>query len=274
MKLLILSDIHGNQTALQAVLTKVAQTADIETCILLGDIIDYGMHSNEVIQMVRNLPYSVLCNIRGNHEDAVIQDIYDRFSSERGRDCARYTRSILNQDSWDYICHEMEPLGMKEFICGGKKCLAVHGSLEDMYWKSVKPERICLEGGESERSAWKHAGTDVVKPGSAASDLVKPEFKYRDYDYIFSGHSHLPHFIEKYTACEDARWRNKKKVIFINPGSVGQPRNLNNMAQFAVLDTETEQVTFEKVRYNIQEEQSAYHGQVDEFYRERLEWGI
>ena len=114
----------------------------------------------------------------------------------------------------------------------------------------------------------------MVKPSSASSDSVKPEPKYRDYDYIFSGHSHLPHFIEKFTTCEDARRRNKKKVIFINPGSVGQPRNLNNMAQFAVLDTETEQVTFEKVRYNIQEEQSAYHGQVDEFYRERLEWGI
>lgn len=279
MKLLILSDIHGNQAALQAVLTKAAQTADIEACILLGDIIDYGMHSNEVIQMIRNLPYPVLCNIRGNHEDAVIQDIYDRFSSERGRDCARYTRSILNQDSWDYICHEMEPLGMKEFSCGGKKCLAVHGSLEDMYWKSIKPENICLDGGESEYSAWKQTGTSVVKPDSVAPDStalasMQPELKYRDYDYIFSGHSHLPHFIERYTACEDTRRRNKRKVIFINPGSVGQPRNLNNMAQFAVLDTETEQVTFEKVRYNIQEEQSAYHGQVDEFYRERLEWGI
>ena len=247
MKLLILSDLHGNQTALQAVLGKTVQMTGIDACILLGDIIDYGMHSNEVIQIVKSLPYPVLCNIRGNHEDAVIQDKYDRFSSDRGRDCARYTRSMLNQDSWDYLCHEMEPLGMKKSSCGGKRCLAVHGSLEDMYWKSVKPENICLEGGE---------------PG------------YGDYDYVLSGHSHLPHFIEKYMACDDAKRRNKKKVIFINPGSVGQPRNLNNMAQFAVLDTETEQVTFEKVRYHIQAEQSAYHGQVDEFYRERLEWGI
>ena len=260
MKLLILSDIHGNHAALQAVLARAAQTADIEACILLGDMIDYGMHSNEVIQIARNLPYPVLCNIRGNHEEAIIQDVYDR--------------SILNQDSWYYICHEMEPLGMKKFGCGGKRCLAVHGSLEDMYWKSVKPENICLEGGEPERFAWRHTGTGVVKPGSGASDSVKSELKYGDYDYVFSGHSHLPHFVEKYMACEDARRRNKKKVIFINPGSVGQPRNLNNMAQFAVLDTETEQVIFEKVRYHIQAEQSAYHGQVDEFYRERLEWGI
>lgn len=244
MKLLILSDIHGNQTAFQAVLARAAQIPDINACILLGDIIDYGMHSNEVIQMVQSLPYPTLCNIRGNHEDAMIQKEYGRFSSDRGRDCARYTRSILNQDSWDYLFYKMEPSGMKEFDCSGKRCLAVHGSPEDPYWQSINPETICLE-----------------KTGS-------------DYDYVFSGHSHLPHFIEKYVACEDARRRNKKKVIFINPGSVGQPRNLNNMAQFAVLDTETEQVAFEKVRYDIHAEQSAYHGQVDDFYRERLEWGI
>lgn len=249
MKLLILSDIHSNQNAFQAVLARAAQITDIKACILLGDLIDYGMHSNEVIQMVQNLPYPVLCNIRGNHEDAVIENEYNRFSSDRGRDCARYTRSILSRNSWDYICHEMEPWGMKEFDCGGKRCLAVHGSLEDIYWKSINPENICLEKDRTERT-------------------------YKDYDYVFSGHSHVPHFVEKYGACEDAKRRNKKKVIFINPGSVGQPRNLNNMAQFAVLDIETEQVIFEKVRYDIHAEQSAYHGQVDNFYRERLEWGV
>lgn len=255
MKLLILSDIHGNQNAFQSVLARAAQITDIKACILLGDVIDYGMHSNEVIQMVKNLPYPVLCNIRGNHEDAIIQNEYGRFSSDRGRECARYTRSILSRDSWDYISREMEPWGMKEFDCGDKRCLAVHGSLEDIYWKSLNLEAVCPE--------------DVPK-----SDFMKRKIGYRDYDYVFSGHSHVPHFVEKYGACKDAKRRNKKKVIFINPGSVGQPRNLNNMAQFAVLDIESEQVIFEKVRYDIHAEQSAYHGQVDDFYRERLEWGV
>ena len=52
----------------------------------------------------------------------------------------------------------------------------------------------------------------------------------------------------------------KEKVIFINPGSVGQPRNLNPMAQYAILDMETERVAFEKVKYNIEEEQKAIIG--------------
>ena len=242
MMMLIFSDLHANRTAFVAAINKLPVTPSITACILLGDLIDYGPHSNEVIQMVKELPYPVLCSLRGNHEDAILRDTYDRFSSERGRESARYTRSILNDASWKYLTVEMESCGKKEFEIGWKKCLAVHGSLADEYWKSIRPE----------------------------DDLSA----YSGYDYVFSGHSHLPHYFEKYYPCDDLRHRNKKKTIFINPGSVGQPRNLNQMAQFALLDTETEQVIFEKEKYDVGLEQSSYYGQVDDFYRERLEWGI
>ena len=242
MCVLIISDIHGNRSAFQEVLGQAERRHKITSCILLGDLIDYGMHSNEVIKMARTLPYKVLCSLRGNHEEAVIRGEYSRFSSDRGRRSARYTKSVLTSDSWDYISREMEQGGKKEFELNGKKCLAVHGSLEDEYWKSIRPE----------------------------DDLSA----YSGYDYVFSGHSHLPHYFEKYYPCDDLRHRNKKKTIFINPGSVGQPRNLNQMAQFALLDTETEQVIFEKEKYDVGLEQSSYYGQVDDFYRERLEWGI
>lgn len=249
MKLLLLSDIHGNSSAFHAVLNYTAQHPDISACILLGDLIDYGMHSNEVLQMARALPYPILCNIHGNHENAILNANYSRFSSERGRDSAKYTRSMLNDESWDYLHYEMTAGGKKEFVYNGKKCLAIHGSLEDMYWKSIRPEAELME--------------------------------YSDYDYVFSGHSHLPHLIEKFfpvqntgSTNEITRRRSKRKVIFINPGSVGQPRNQNPLAQFALMDPETEQVSFEKVPYDIESEQASYHGQVDNFYCERLTWGI
>ena len=63
-------------------------------------------------------------------------------------------------------------------------------------------------------------------------------------------------------------------MIFINPGSVGQPRNLNPMAQFVVLDMKKEQINFEKTEYDIDAEQAAFCGQTDDFYCERLRWGI
>lgn len=242
MKLVILSDIHGNIEALVSILSFISGNYRDICMILLGDIIDYGQHSNEVIAELRQLPYPILCNIRGNHEEAIIQDDYRRFSSDRGRNCARYTRSVLNKKSWQYITEVISDNGLAEFEIAGKKCLAVHGSLEDIYWKSIRPE------------------TDLSA--------------YQEYDYVFSGHSHIPLFFEGFFDTEDPCYRNKKKTVFINPGSVGQPRNHDPMAQFAMLDLETGTVEMIKVPYDIAKEQSAYHGQVDDFYRLRLENGV
>jgi len=242
VQILLLSDIHGNLQALQAVLLKVKKEYKVQGCILLGDVIDYGMHSNEVIEILKKIEYPVLCNIWGNHEHAVYHDIYERFSSGRGRQSARHTKGILTESSWEYLNSDMRKEGSFSFECDKKKCLAVHGSLEDEYWGSIQPESI-----------------------SEA---------YREYDYVFSGHSHLPHFVEKFYRSDNLAARNRKKVIFINPGSAGQPRNLNNMAQFAVLELQSEKVVFDKAVYDISKEQESFTGEVDMFYRDRLEKGI
>ncbi len=241
MKVLILSDIHGNLNALTAVLDDV-KNYKVDACILLGDIIDYGMHSNEVIKIIKELKYPVICNIRGNHEDSIINENYDRFSSDRGRESALHTRNCLNKSSWYYLNNVMSDVGKTEFTIDGKRCLAVHGSLKDVFWKSIE---------------------------------VNDDFaNYSSYDYVFSGHSHLPHYFEKYFTVNDIAKRNKKKVIFINPGSVGQPRNLNSCAQYALFDTEIEELTLRKTRYNIIAEQQSFDDSVDEFYKSRLTEGI
>lgn len=242
MRLLILSDIHGNQTALKKVLDYASSTLRIDACALLGDLVDYGMHSNEVVQMISCMDYPLVCNIRGNHEQSIITEDYTGFSTERGKDCAKYTHNILATPTWNYLKNIMSDDGKAEVIIDGKKCLAVHGSLEDIYWKSIKP------------------GQELSM--------------YQKYDYVFSGHSHLPHFMEVFYETDAPLHRNRKKTVFINPGSVGQPRNLNSMAQFAVLDTQTEDVLMKKIYYDIKKEQEAFCGQVDDFYRKRLENGV
>ena len=240
MNILIMSDIHGNLDALEKILEKV-KPQDVQGCVLLGDLVDYGMHSNEVVERIQKLNYPILCNIWGNHEQAIIKDNYERFSSDRGRESARNTRRSLTDNTWNYL-EGMEKSGKIEFIYDGKKCLAVHGNKKDIYWGSIKPEQD-LSG-------------------------------YSQYDYVFSGHSHHPHYFEKYYDAEDVKRRNKKKTIFIKPGSVGQPRNLNPMAQAVLLNTETEEVSFIKASYDIKKEQNAFNGQVDSFYRDRLEYGV
>lgn len=242
MKLLLLSDIHGNLSAMEAILSRLGKSPSMDAAVLLGDIIDYGMHSNEIVQIIQSFPIPILCSIRGNHELVMLTQDYSRLSSDRCRDCSRYTRSILSENTWSYIKGAMHPTAMLEFEAGSKKCLAVHGSLEDIYWKSIKP-------GEN-------------GPG------------YAKYDYVFSGHSHHPHFFEVLYEADCPNTRNRKKTVFINPGSVGQPRNLSPTAQFAILDTATGAVAMERVLYDIEKEQRAYTGQVHEFYKTRLSYGV
>lgn len=241
MKVAILSDIHGNISALQDVFED-QKSSSVDGLILLGDIIDYGQHSNEVIDYLEKQDINIICNIWGNHEDAICNDRYERFSSPRGVVCAKHTKDLLNEKSWDYLNNKMIPSGMKEFELDGKKVLAIHGSVEDEYWKAIK---------------------------------IDSDFElYKNYDIVLSGHSHIPHYFEQYYDADNPQTRNKKKTIFINPGSVGQPRNHNNKAQYVIYDTDTEDCDFRKVKYDIAFEQNSFDGSVDEFYKDRLGFGV
>jgi predicted phosphodiesterase len=241
MILLLLADIHANVSALTAVFDD-AKNYRIEKLILLGDHIDYGMRPNETINFLKNLPFPIEVNIWGNHEKAILDGELDRFSSERGREFSRFTSRILHNETKDYIDKEMNTQGFTEKTYNGKQYLFIHGSLEDTYWKSIFPENA----GEA----------------------------YKKYDYVLSGHSHLPHYFEKYYKTDNTATRGKKRTVFINPGSVGQPRNHNPRACYAVLNTETGQVHLNNTGYDIKTEQALYGDNVDKFYMIRLEEGI
>jgi predicted phosphodiesterase len=124
----------------------------------------------------------------------------------------------------------------------GKQVLAIHGSLNDYYWKAIFPDNL---NGD-----------------------------YIDYDIVLSGHSHYPHVFQKFYEFENPDFRNKKSVLFINPGSVGQPRNHNPNAQYAILDTDSMGVDLRYIEYPKDKAMALYDGSIDEFYKKRLENGI
>ena len=247
MEVAILSDIHGNCSVLESVLSDIKTNHNPQKIALLGDFIDYGMRSNEAISMIRNIDIPVVCNIWGNHEQAIMEDDYLRFSSERGRVSAKNTKKNLTPESFAYLEAIEGKSGKYEFELEGKKFLAIHGSLTDPYWKSIFTD--------------KGNGTDSAFAG------------YEAYDFVLSGHSHYAHVFEKFYECDNPEYRNKKKVTFINPGSVGQPRNHNPMAQYAILDTE-KGISLISVPYDIEYEQSLFTSEVDPFYRDRLTNGV
>jgi predicted phosphodiesterase len=245
-KYLILSDIHGNLSAFQAVLNDI-NGEEFSGIILLGDNIDYGMRSNEIVEELIRLGDTdwknrIVVNIWGNHEKLVIDKDLDRLSTDRGRVMAQYTADHLNETTISYIDSVMNKKGLTEFCVDGKKCLAVHGSLEDCYWKSIMPDNL-------------HGD-------------------YSEYDIVISGHSHYSHVFTHFYEADNPNFRNKKAVTFINPGSIGQPRNHNSYAQYAVFSLPSLKVELRSVEYDVKYEQSLYPDEIDEFYKNRLTNGV
>lgn len=246
-KFIVLSDIHANLSALKAVVADFLGKYNPDGIILLGDLINYGMRPNEVIDEIKQLSrtYHICCNIYGNHEKALFspEEQLIRFSSERGRSILEYTRRKLSAGSFEYLSAMMDKSGLKIFEICGKKILCVHGNIEDPYWGK-------LTGISVENEA------------------------YADYDYVFSGHTHLPLHFEVLYKADVPEMRYHKKIVFLNPGSVGQPRNHNPRAQYLYVDLLAEIFHHNSVEYDIAGEQNLYTNETDTFYRDRLSKGI
>lgn len=241
MMIALLSDVHGNFPALKAVM-KDLKLQSAEKILFLGDLIDYGQQSNEVVEFIQQIDIPIICNLWGNHENAILQEDFSRFSSKRGVDSARYTLTVLSARTINYLETNCVQTGSEEFEIDGKKCLAVHGSLDDTFWKGIFPDD--LRGD------------------------------YHNYDFVFSGHTHYAHCFTKFYESNDSSMRNKKAVMFVNPGSVGQPRNHNPNAQYALVDTKNWSVFLRAVQYDVDAAMNLFHGQVDDFYRARLAKGV
>ena len=245
-KYLVLSDIHGNVSAFDAMMNDCAGEG-FTGVILLGDLIDYGMRSNEIVQKLIELEAGdwkdkIIVNIWGNHEKLVVDKDLERLSSDRGRVMAKYTARQLSDASVDYIQRSMNRAGIQEFEMCGQRCLAVHGSLDDHYWKAIEPQNL-------------HGD-------------------YVGYDMVFGGHSHYSHVFQQFYPVQNPELRNKKAVVFVNPGSVGQPRNQNPCAQYAVVSLPSKRVELRAVEYDVKFEQSLYPDEIDEFYKTRLARGL
>ena len=242
MKLAILSDIHANLTAYKTVIEEINRRG-ADKFVLLGDLINYGMRPNEVVEMTRQMDDRFVAKIWGNHEKAVMDNDTTRFATDRGRAVLHYTQKNLSQNSLDFLNDKMDKNGTCSLEIDGKSFLLVHGILGDPYWGKFTPAELCRE-------------------------------EYAQFDFVLTAHSHVCHYFEVLFKADSPSTRNKKKTIFINPGSVGQPRNINPCAQFGILDTQTTEYTHVSVPYDFRSEQELYTDDVDVFYKDRLTLGI
>ena len=243
MKIVLLSDIHANVTALQAVLDNLKGTGSYDAYAILGDLVNYGPRPNEVIEMVKAFDKPLVVNLWGNHEYSIFGGSLDRFATDRGRAVLQYTNTILCRESLQYLDKAMEHSGCQKCMFDEKSFLFMHGSLDDPYW------------------------------GKFGVDKMSDE-RFAEYDFVISGHSHVPHYVEQFFASDNVKYRNKKRTVFINPGSVGQPRNHNPYAQYGILDIKSGNYEHRSVWYDVEKEQTLFSDSVDVFYKERLSLGV
>ena len=218
MKYAVISDVSANHQALTAVLSAI-DTLGVDQIVCLGDMVGYGANPNECVEMMRDR--HVLA-VRGNH-DAVacgLEDIWG-YSPIAGA-AALWTREQLTPDKAAWLQGLPESLCVADF-------LAVHGS-------------------PSDRNSYLFTWEDAV-----------PQFGFlaqQNVAICLFGHTHHPAILSidgMYTPDSEGKFiLEKGKPFFINPGSVGQPRDGDPRAAFGVLDTERGAFQFVRVEYPIE----------------------
>ena len=201
----VISDVHANLEALEAVLDEVE---GLEV-YCLGDLVDYGAQPNEVIDALRRR--NATC-IMGNHDSAAITGDTSQFNT-RAAISSDWTRRSLTDESLRYL--KGLPLERRLSFDGVGAYLA-HGSPEDRLWEYVDP--------------------------STHSDLFGYYLDKVRASVIGLGHTHVPYV-----------WKEGSGVVF-NPGSVGQPRDGDWRASFAVIDTGRGDIVIEirRVEYDVE----------------------
>ena len=221
MRALVVSDIHGNLHALQAVLEAEGDRFDTLWC--LGDTVGYGARPNECVDIIRE---RATVTLAGNHDLAVLGTVnVERFGADAAR-AARWTREVLGAEQEAFL----STLASTATI--GLVAMA-HASPRDPVWEYV------IDG-----------------PGAAIALASVP-----DAQLVLVGHTHVPMSArsvgDRVTGGHAPAGREENLDaavrLFANPGSVGQPRDGDSRASYLVVDSDEDRpvrVEFRRVVYD------------------------
>jgi diadenosine tetraphosphatase ApaH/serine/threonine PP2A family protein phosphatase len=229
VRYLILSDIHANLEALEAVLD-AAPDGTWDHAVVLGDLVGYGASPNQVIELVRELnPIAV---IRGNHDKAACGIEDGSNFNHVARVAALWTSESLTADNREYL--RALPMGPVTIDDQVEIC---HGSPfdEDHYIFDTEDARRALDAGERLLCLFGHTHLPVIFRHIQRS---QPEGDMYD-GFLPDGSADSLLALEP-----DVRY-------MVNPGSVGQPRDGDPRAAFAIFDSTGPEVTLRRVHYPV-----------------------
>jgi predicted phosphodiesterase len=219
MRVAIISDIHGNRQAFEAVLEDI-EASDCEELWCLGDLVGYGADPDACVDLARR--HAAIC-LAGNHDLGVRGDLPLEDFSRGAALAARWTQETISAETREYLAG-LEPLNLEETVG------LYHASPRDPIWEYVlsalqaelcldtQTHRICLIGHS-------HVALSFSRlPGEATTG----ETRAADEELDLSA----------------GEW-------LINPGSVGQPRDGDPRAAWLELNLDDCQVSYRRVEYDI-----------------------
>ena len=245
MRIALFSDVHGNLPAFEAVLADIEKEGvDARWC--LGDLVGYGAQPNECVALAKES--CDLCLI-GNHDLVVTGKLSIEEFSMNAAIAATWTKEHIGQDALDYLT-KLEPADESHAIG------LYHASPRDPVWEYVLSAllaELCLDT-QRQRVALighSHVALSFVRPeGDVATGQAR-----RDGDDLDVGPG-------------SGEW-------LLNPGSVGQPRDGDPRAAYAVIDTDAGTVTFYRASYRVDETQRRIRARgLPEMFADRLAFGV
>jgi len=222
MRLAVLSDIHANLAALDAVRDDLPPVAEVW---VLGDIVGYGPQPNEVIARLQEMGAR---SVMGNHDGAAIGEVDIGWFNPDAARAIKWTAENVDENARAY-------LAALPVVRRDGELTAVHGSPRDPTWEYITDAsvaaanlaafdtRLCLHG---------HTHVPIVFRADEGTVAVVP-------------------------ATPDGPISVDGGRLLINPGSVGQPRDGSPAASYLVVDTEAQSAEFRRVAYDVAATQSA-----------------
>jgi predicted phosphodiesterase len=213
----VLADIHGNLTALRAAM-EVLRERDVERWLVAGDVVGYGAEPNECIAAATELEATA---VKGNHDLIALGELSDQRCIAIARESLRWTRNALSAESRAWL----EALPVKVQVPGG--IVMAHGSLSD-------PQEYTLTRGQA-LSQLREVEADGAR-------------------ILVLGHTHRPWAFSRSTGPRLRRQPLRlpaDEATLLNPGAVGQSRQLLVRARALLLDTDAGVAEFLAVPYDV-----------------------
>ncbi len=247
MRYFVLSDIHSNVEALEACIQR-AKEAGYEGVLCCGDLVGYGPNPVEAIDMMRTLN---AVTIRGNHDRvAAGLDEAAQFNSHARR-AVYWTRAVLPQPYREYL--ENLPVGPLDI---DEDAQLVHGAIthEDDYIFTEVDANENFPLAKKHLTFFGHSHFPVVfSADGAGNSILATSYEFDEFGAV---------------KCESG------KKLFVNPGSVGQPRDGDPRASFAIWDQDRARIEFYRVEYDVtRTQQKMREAQLPAYLIERLAHG-